>query len=175
MCSAALIVLERGAFTTITPRRVAASTSTLSTPMPARATTLRRGRLQHVGRHAGRAPDHERVVGADLSGKVAAREVLAHVDLEPFAEQLETSLGELLGDEDPHLARRLLEDALRRGHGRPRFTGWPRRSRVISRAARPRMMSSSLKYPKCPIRKTFPFSGPCPGAITHGSPRGSGR
>ena len=43
MCSAALIVLERGAFTTITPRRVAASTSTLSTPMPARATTLRLG------------------------------------------------------------------------------------------------------------------------------------
>jgi hypothetical protein len=28
-----------------------------------------------------------------------------------------------------------------------RFTGWPSRSTVISRAASPRMMSSSLKYP----------------------------
>ena len=43
VCSAALIVFDCGAFTIITPRRVAASTSTLSTPMPARATTFRRG------------------------------------------------------------------------------------------------------------------------------------
>jgi hypothetical protein len=43
VCSAALIVFDCGAFTTITPRRVAASTSTLSTPIPARATTLSRG------------------------------------------------------------------------------------------------------------------------------------
>jgi hypothetical protein len=27
-------------------------------------------------------------------------------------------------------------------------------------------MSSSLKYPKCPIRNTVPLRGPCPGAIT---------
>ena len=40
-CSAALMMLDCGAFTTITPRRVAASTSTLSRPMPARATTFR--------------------------------------------------------------------------------------------------------------------------------------
>ena len=43
VCSAALIVLDCGAFTTMTPRRVAASMSTLSTPIPARATTFRRG------------------------------------------------------------------------------------------------------------------------------------
>src|SRR5205823_5016436 len=41
VCSAALITLDWGAFTTITPRRVAASTSTLSSPIPARATTFR--------------------------------------------------------------------------------------------------------------------------------------
>ena len=35
-CSAAAIVLPSGEFTTITPRRVAAGTSTLSTPTPAR-------------------------------------------------------------------------------------------------------------------------------------------
>jgi hypothetical protein len=34
-------MLEEGAFTTMTPRRVAASTSTLSSPIPARATTFR--------------------------------------------------------------------------------------------------------------------------------------
>jgi len=31
------------------------------------------------------------------------REVFAHVDLEPLSQQLETGLGQLLGDEDPHL------------------------------------------------------------------------
>ena len=41
MCSAAETMFDDGAFTTITPRRVAASTSTLSSPIPARATTLR--------------------------------------------------------------------------------------------------------------------------------------
>ena len=35
------MMLDWGAFTTMTPRRVAASTSTLSSPIPARATTLR--------------------------------------------------------------------------------------------------------------------------------------
>src|ERR687898_3094920 len=41
VCSAADTMLDCGAFTTITPRRVAVSTSTLSRPMPARAITLR--------------------------------------------------------------------------------------------------------------------------------------
>ena len=47
-CSAALITLDWGAFTTITPRRVAASTSTLSRPMPARATTFRMSALSRT-------------------------------------------------------------------------------------------------------------------------------
>jgi hypothetical protein len=41
--SAVAIVLPDGVFMTITPRSVAASTSTLSTPTPARPTTLRSG------------------------------------------------------------------------------------------------------------------------------------
>jgi hypothetical protein len=40
-CSAAETMLDWGALTTMTPRRVAASTSTLSRPMPARPTTTR--------------------------------------------------------------------------------------------------------------------------------------
>src|SRR5829696_5107109 len=42
VCSAAVITFDWGALATITPRLVAASTSTLSTPTPARPTTLRR-------------------------------------------------------------------------------------------------------------------------------------
>ena len=41
VCSAAERMFDCGAFTTITPRSVAASTSTLSRPMPARPTTTR--------------------------------------------------------------------------------------------------------------------------------------
>ena len=41
--SAVAIVLPEGVFITMTPRSVAASTSTLSIPTPARPTTLRSG------------------------------------------------------------------------------------------------------------------------------------
>src|SRR5438270_9180559 len=41
VCSAADRMFDCGALTTITPRRVAATTSTLSTPIPARPTTTR--------------------------------------------------------------------------------------------------------------------------------------
>ena len=41
VCSAAVTTFERGALTTMIPRLVAAATSTLSTPTPARATARR--------------------------------------------------------------------------------------------------------------------------------------
>ena len=41
VCSAAETTFDSGAFATTMPRRVAASTSTLSTPTPARPITLR--------------------------------------------------------------------------------------------------------------------------------------
>ena len=50
VCSAAEMMLLCGALTTITPRRVAASTSTLSRPMPARPTTSRSvAGVEHLG------------------------------------------------------------------------------------------------------------------------------
>ncbi len=66
VCSAAEIMFDCGAFTTITPRRVAASTSTLSRPMPARPTTTRSlaGR-EHLGRHLGGGADDEGVGALD--------------------------------------------------------------------------------------------------------------
>ena len=42
VCSAAEVTVDSGAFATTIPRRVAASTSTLSTPTPARPITFRR-------------------------------------------------------------------------------------------------------------------------------------
>jgi hypothetical protein len=42
VCSAAETTVDSGAFATMIPRRVAASTSTLSTPTPARPITFRR-------------------------------------------------------------------------------------------------------------------------------------
>ena len=42
-CSAVVMALPKGVFITTTPRAVAEVTSTLSTPMPARPTTLSRG------------------------------------------------------------------------------------------------------------------------------------
>jgi hypothetical protein len=52
--------IEFGAFTTITPRRVAASTSMLSTPIPARPTTTIAG-FEHLRRHLRGAADDQRL------------------------------------------------------------------------------------------------------------------
>ena len=71
--SAVEIVLPPGVFMTTTPRCVAASTSTLSTPTPARPTTrnLRRG-LDDLAGHLGfGAHDHRRPTSA-TSGSSSA-------------------------------------------------------------------------------------------------------
>ena len=49
MCSAAVITFDWGALATITPRFVAASTSTLSTPTPARPTAFSRSARSSSG------------------------------------------------------------------------------------------------------------------------------
>ena len=66
VCSAAERMFDCGALTTITPRRVAASTSTLSRPMPARPTTTRsRAGRQHLGGDRGGRADDEGVGAGD--------------------------------------------------------------------------------------------------------------
>ena len=145
-----------GAFTTITPRRVAASTSTLSSPMPARATTLRLSPASITSAGDLRLrTDDERVVRRDRLGETLGGELGTHVDLEVLAEQIEARVRQRLGDEDLHGDDAPLACVRRRSRpGRrprppptaaPRLTGWPSRSSVISSAARPRTMSSSLK------------------------------
>ena len=103
VCSAAETMFDSGAFATTIPRRVAASTSTLSTPTPARPITFRFvGRLDQVGGQLRRRADHDRVVAADdlLEG------VSASTSTSNFAaQQLDARLGDLLADEDPHRRR----------------------------------------------------------------------
>ena len=72
VCSAAERTFDCGAFTTITPCAVAASTSTLSSPMPARPTTTRSlPGGQHVGGDLGGRAD-DQGVGAGHGRRAAA-------------------------------------------------------------------------------------------------------
>ena len=80
------------------PRRVAASTSTLSTPTPARPITFRlsaraiRSAVSFVA-----DADHDRVVPVDDLREVA---LSVDVDVEARAQQLDAGLGDLLADEN---------------------------------------------------------------------------
>ena len=66
VCSAALRVLPPGVFITRMPLRVAAGTSMLSTPTPARATAFKPARVgQDLGRYLRLAADDQTVVIAD--------------------------------------------------------------------------------------------------------------
>ena len=103
-----------------------------------------RGGSQHRLRHPGRASDDQRVVGRDLRLQRSRREIRPDVDLEVLPEELETLVAELLRDEHPHGQRASWNTCSAAATAAPRFTGWSRRSSVISSAARPRMMSSSL-------------------------------
>ena len=94
--------LPPGEFMTMTPRRVAAARSTLSTPTPGRPITLRLfAASRHLGRDLAAAADGDRVVGADDPGESAGRERLLDVDRPPFGPQdLEAAVGDSFEDEN---------------------------------------------------------------------------
>ena len=102
VCSAADTMLLCGALTTITPRRVAASTSTLSSPMPARPTTSRSVPAASTSSVTVVA---ERMIRA-WAPTIAVEQLLGgqpdpHVDLVAGgAEAVEPAVGDLFGDED---------------------------------------------------------------------------
>ena len=105
--SAAETMLEVGALTTITPLCVAARTSTLSRPTPARAMTLRRrGRGERLGVDLGRAADQDRVHVDDGRQQLGAVRAVAGADLEVRAQRLDGGGAELFGDEYDGLAHR---------------------------------------------------------------------
>ena len=102
VCSAAATMFDSGALATITPRFVAAGTSTLSTPMPARPITFRRSPRSirsAVSLVAG--ADHDPLVAGDRTCELVVRHLREHVDVEVLAEQLDTGVGDLLLYEDP--------------------------------------------------------------------------
>ena len=94
-------MFEVGALTTITPRAVAAGTSMLSRPTPARATTrsLRRGGDRLGVDLGGAAHDHRVGVGqgGEQGRPVGAVDV---ADVEVVGEYVDGGGGELFGDED---------------------------------------------------------------------------
>ena len=100
-CSAAETMFEVGALTTITPRAVAAGTSMLSRPTPARATTLSRVEAaERLGVDlGGRA--HEQRVGVGDRGQQRGAVGAVHVaDLDVVAQQGDRGRRELLGEQD---------------------------------------------------------------------------
>ena len=93
-------MLEVGALTTMTPAWVAALTSTLSRPTPARATTLRlRRRGERLGVDLGGGADQDRVDVGDRGEQLGAVGAVAVADLEVRAERLDGGGAQLFGDE----------------------------------------------------------------------------
>ena len=153
MCSAAEMTVDSGAFATTMPRRVAASTSTLSTPTPARPITFSRiGALDQPGVELRRGADDDRVVVADRGGEVAVR---VHVDVEPVAKELDPGLGDRLPDREP--SRGLVLVRLERArHGDARSMSAPASASASSIPASAVVMSKTSKQPMWPIRRPFP-------------------
>ena len=102
VCSAAESTFDCGALTTITPRRVAAATSTLSRPMPARPTTTRSAPASSTSAVTCVAL---RTISAaapcTASSSCVGAEVEALVDVEAGSfERFDAARCDLLGDED---------------------------------------------------------------------------
>ena len=108
MSSAALMMLEVGALTTMTPALVAALMSTLSRPTPARATTLSLGAAAIASASTCVAQRTRSASGVGERGQqrgpVGAVDV---ADVEVRAQGRETSLGKFLGDQYDGLVHRL--------------------------------------------------------------------
>ena len=168
VCSAAEMMLDCGALTTITPRRVASSTSTLSSPIPARATTCSVvAAAEHVGGHLGGASDDEGVVGTDLGRRASRRELGPHVDLEVLRQQIKPLFGQGLGDQHPHGQSRLLEHLLRRGDRRAELDRIPEPLQRHLQRREPADDVELADVPEVPDPEDRrPSAGPCPGAST---------
>ena len=102
MCSTAETTLPVGELSTRTPRAEAAGTSTLSTPTPARPTTVSRGAASEERRVDLRRAAHQERVRVRERGEKRlpgrAREV--HDLVAGLAQHLEAGRGDLLGDDD---------------------------------------------------------------------------
>ena len=114
--SAAEVMLEVGALTTMTPACVAAWTSTLSRPTPARAMTLRLlAGGDRLGVHLGGRPDEHRVDVGERGQQLLAVGSIGRADLEVGSERLDRGGRQLFGDEDNGLAHRGIPSGRVRG------------------------------------------------------------
>ena len=130
MCSAAVITLDCGALATTMPRRVAASTSTLSTPTPARPTAWSRSAraIRSAVDLRGRA-DQDPVELADPPLELAVLPVVAELDVEAGrAQQVDARVADLLLDQNSAgaVGRVIAPGSRRRAGGTPasRNTRW---------------------------------------------------
>ena len=98
-CSAVVMALAKGVFMTIMPRAVAALTSTLSTPIPARPITLSRSAaVDDLLGHLGRTHRQPVIVGDDLD-ELVARKIGFDVSLDPTpGEYIESQSAEFVGN-----------------------------------------------------------------------------
>ena len=107
VCSAAVTTLDWGALATTMPRRVAASTSTLSTPTPALPITRRFSRaVDQLGGHLRGGADQDAVIGTDLLRQLLLRPVDAEIDVEVLLQQFDAGVADLLLDEHLQALRR---------------------------------------------------------------------
>ena len=103
--SATLKLFAPGAFMTTMPRAVAAGTSTLSTPVPARAMTRSLGAASIiVSRHFCRASDDQCVRILQIGRQLGGRPSLPVVDVPIWLlENLDGGSGKAVGDDNVHV------------------------------------------------------------------------
>jgi hypothetical protein len=97
VCSAAVMTLDCGALATTIPRLVAAATSTLSTPTPARPTA--RSLVARASRAASSVVAERIGDYADPLAELLGAPAGAEVDVEVVAQQRDAGVSDLLGDE----------------------------------------------------------------------------
>ena len=173
MCSAAETTVDSGAFATMIPRRVAASTSTLSTPDARAADHLQPlGALDQVGGQLRRRADDDRVVAADdllerRSRRRRRRRSASGAARRPPLRRSPRGRGRVGGSAAPSAAGDAAARTPRAPRSRrlPRSTSAPRSASTSSTAAICVVMSKTSNQPMWPRRKIFPFSSPWPFAI----------
>ena len=166
VCSAVVRMFDCGALTTITPCVVAASASTLSSPMPARPTTTRSWPGgQHVGGDRGGRADDQGVGARHGLDQLLRGQVELEVDLVAGgAEAVEAAVGDLLGDEDARHGRRVWSPP---GETRQPVSG----SREPDSPTRPTAGGYCAAVSHDPTRRLPCTSGPCACASALARPR----
>ena len=163
VCSAAETMFDSGAFATTIPRRVAASTSTLSTPTPARPTTFSRvarsitSAVTFVAERTIR-PSYWSMIsssGESVSTSTSKCSRSRSIPASAIRSRTRTFTHAVTGVSNASNAR---------GTATPRSISAPSSISESSTAASAVAMSKTSNQPMCPIRKIFPFRCCWPGA-----------